>query len=325
MARPWRIQYPGAIYHVIARGNNQQNIFITDADQKDFLKLIERGVKRFHLKIFAFCLMDNHYHLFVQTPEANLSAAMHWLNATYTIRFHRRHKHSGHLLQGRFKSVLVTSDEHWRRLSFYIHLNPLRGGITASPEEYEWSSLRDYLAAKPRFSWLCREEVLAQYRGSRLSRRRRYREDCLGVGSESPDFWEMFRDSVVIGSKEVLALLVEKYLPLGDPRYVSDYTRLKRSEIDVERELARVAKIFRVNAEDLKTKKRNFPARSAAYYHLVEICGISQARVAQAMGVSPMAVSFGIKHLRNLISSDSVLARKIKKLTLNYRPDPKFR
>jgi len=99
MARPWRIQYEDAVYHVIARGNNRQDIFLIDEDRQDFLELLGQTSERFNLEIFAFCLMSNHFHLFLRTPEANLAPAMHWLNATYSIHFLHRHHRSGHLLQ----------------------------------------------------------------------------------------------------------------------------------------------------------------------------------------------------------------------------------
>ena len=163
MARPWRIQYEGAVYHVAARGNNRHEIFLDDSDKEYFLNLLARAAARFELRIFAFCLMTNHYHLFLQTETANLSAAMHWLNCAYTVYFNRRHKRIGHLLQGRFKSVLVIDEIHWLHLSMYIHLNPVRAKIVEDPAEYPWSSFRDYTSAKSRFDWLDRDLILENY------------------------------------------------------------------------------------------------------------------------------------------------------------------
>src|SRR4030042_904598 len=117
MALPWRIQFPGAVYHVTARGNNRQDIFSGPEDRREFLELLGRAASRFGLKVFAFCLMSNHYHLFLCTLQPNLAAAMKWLNGTYTARCNRRHQRSGHLFQGRYKSILVADEAPWPQLS----------------------------------------------------------------------------------------------------------------------------------------------------------------------------------------------------------------
>lgn len=154
MARPWRIQYPDEAYHVVQRGNNRQDIFGHNEDREDFLELLGECAERFRLHIFAFCLMTNHYHLFLRPPEANLAPAMHWVNVTYSIHFLHRHKRSGHLFQGRYKAVLVLGDEHWQVLSFYLHLNPVRTKMVEKLGDYAWSSFRDYTRARSRFKWL---------------------------------------------------------------------------------------------------------------------------------------------------------------------------
>ena len=173
MSRPWRIQYEDAVYHISVRGNNRQAIFLDDEDRSHFLGLLPRAIERFRLQIFAFCLMDNHYHLFLRTPKANLSQAMHWVNGTYTGYFNWRHQRDGHLLKGRYKSVLVTDETHYLHLSMYVHLNPVRAGMVEDPAQYQWSSFTDYIAIKPRFNWISRDEILDNY-GGRLTRHRRY-------------------------------------------------------------------------------------------------------------------------------------------------------
>ena len=126
MARPIRVEYANAVYHVTARGNERKAIYRDDADRQRFLETIEETVERFGLAIHAFCLMPNHYHLLLQTPRANLSAAAGWLQTTYSIRFNRRHRRSGHLFQGRYKAHVVEEDAYARELIKYIHLNPVR-------------------------------------------------------------------------------------------------------------------------------------------------------------------------------------------------------
>jgi len=315
MARPWRIQYADAVYHVTSRGNNKSDIFGGESDRVDFIDLLGKSSDRFAVEIFAFCLMDNHYHLFLRTPKANLAATMHWLNATYSSHFLRRHKRSGHFLQGRYKSALVTSEEHWHNLSFYIHLNPVRAGLVRDPSEYEWSSFNDYTRGKARFPWLNRDEVLSQFGGRGVIGRKRYQRECKALIGSNDQAWEPMRKAVFIGLHEEWAKLVEKYKPGGDLRYVSGYRKLARAELNPEHELAKVARIFRAQPEDLKGRRRNFPAKLAAYHHLVENCGASIIQTGKILNVSPMAVSLGMKRLKAKVRNDRSLAEKISRLS----------
>jgi len=309
MARPWRIQFDDAVYHITARGNNRQDIFLNDDDRSRFLGYLGRASKRFNLEIFSFCLMSNHYHLFLRTPEANISQAMQWLNGAYTTYFNRAHSRIGHLLQGRYKSVLVVEEVHRLHLSMYVHLNPVRAKIVKDPSEYEWSSYRDYVSKNFRFGWLKREEILSDY-GSRKNRHRQYRRECLGMIGREPNFLEQLKSGIMIGTREKLSELTKKYRPKGRFEDVPEYLSATRREFDPEREMERVARIFGVKKGDLRKRVRNFPAKMAAYYHLVENCGLSTREVAKIFDVSNSAVSFALKSFRALLSKDENLKAK---------------
>lgn len=140
MARPLRLQFPGGIYHVTARGNDRQLIFADDADRSRFLIVLASVVERYRVRCHAYCLMGNHYHLLLETPDANLSAAMRQLNGVYTQRFNRRHERCGHLLQGRFGAELVDGPAHLHEVCRYIVLNPVRAGLVSHPHDWPWSS-----------------------------------------------------------------------------------------------------------------------------------------------------------------------------------------
>jgi putative transposase len=142
MSRPLRLQLPGGVYHVTARGNDRRPIFEDDDDCARFLIVLASTVARYRVLCHAYCLMGNHYHLLVQTPEANLSVAMRYLNGVYTQRFNRRHERCGHVLQGRFGAQLVDGDAYLREVCRYIVLNPVRAGLVAHPGEWRWSSFR---------------------------------------------------------------------------------------------------------------------------------------------------------------------------------------
>jgi len=322
MARPWRIQYEDAVYHITSRGNNQQDIFHDDADRKFFLKLMERVSTRFNLQIFAFCLMNNHFHLFVGTPEANLSKSMQWLNGTYTGFHNWRYKRHGHLLQGRYKSVVVLEQEHWLRLSMYIHLNPVRAGVVDDPAKYPWSSYLDYISAQPRFAWLRRDEILADYGNSRLQKIRNYRKDSLAMIGQKPEFIEQLKNGIFIGAEERLKELVNKYRPSGKIKSVPEYGKAARKIFNADQELVRVANIFGVNVTDLKRRQRNFPPRLAAFYHLVENCRMSVNQTAGLTRVGISAVSAGIRKARHLMLNDNTFNKNMERLSIKSSSDP---
>ena len=140
MARPLRLQFPGGIYHVTARGNDRRPIFEDDDDCARFLIVLASIVARYHVLCHAYCLMGNHYHLLLETPEANLSLAMRQLNGVYAQRFNRQHDRGGHLLQGRFGAQLVDGDTYLWEVCRYIVLNPVRAGLVVHPRQWRWSS-----------------------------------------------------------------------------------------------------------------------------------------------------------------------------------------
>jgi putative transposase len=161
MARKLRVEYPGAIYHVLNRGNYRRDLFVNPGEAQAFVTALEEATLRFGWKVYAYAVMRNHYHLAIETPQPNLKAGMHWLQSTYATRFNRLHRERGHLFQGRYHSLLVEDDVHLARLVDYIHLNPVRAGIVGAEqaERFRWSSLGrfvrgDRFAGMEAGSWL---------------------------------------------------------------------------------------------------------------------------------------------------------------------------
>lgn len=161
MARPLRVQFPGGLYHVSARGNEQKLIFADDVDCHGFLRVLAAVVERYHILCHAYCLMNNHYHLLLETPDANLSSAMRQLNGVYSQRFNRRHSRTGHLFGGRFHAIVVERDAHLREVARYIVLNPVRAGLVADPAEWRWSSYCATVGDAPVPAFLTADWVLA--------------------------------------------------------------------------------------------------------------------------------------------------------------------
>jgi REP-associated tyrosine transposase len=208
MARPIRVQFEGAVYHVMARGNERKAVFRDDKDRQRFLETLAEMVERFGVRVHAYCLMTNHYHLLVGTPRGNLSQAVGWLQVTYTVRFNRRHGRSGHLFQGRFKAHLVEADQYARWLVIYLHLNPVRprrrGEAIALErakelDRYEWSSHRDYLGLRKASDWLCTDWVRYWGASSSEAQRQYRREVALAFAKPVESPWEELRGGLVLG------------------------------------------------------------------------------------------------------------------------------
>ena len=187
MPRPLRIEFPGAIHHVTARGDRQQTIFHNDGDRRAWLNIFDDVCKRFAWTVHAFCLMGNHFHLMIETPDANLASGMRQLNGRYTQCFNRRHETVGHLFQGRYHAVLVQRQTYLLELMRYVVLNPVRARMVATPGGWPWSSyaMTCGLAAAP--DWLEVKWVLSQFSRERGAAIRAYREFVAeGVGVRSP-------------------------------------------------------------------------------------------------------------------------------------------
>ncbi len=176
MSRPLRIEWEGGFYHITARGNEKRPIFLIEQDYLRLVSRFESIYKRYGVVIHSYVLMTNHYHVLVETPRANLSAALHDLNTAYTNYFNRRHDRVGHLFQGRYRSFVVEKDPYLLELSRYIHLNPVRAGMVKKPEAYRWSSYPSYLSSGSCPEWLRREDVLEQMDTNPVKGLRKYRQ-----------------------------------------------------------------------------------------------------------------------------------------------------
>lgn len=200
MARPLRIEFPGAVYHVTSRGNARRKVFLDDADRKAFLATLAWVVERFQWICHAYCLMDNHFHLLIETPESNLSRGMRQLNGVYTQRFNRRHRKVGHLFQGRFKAILVERDSYLLELARYVVLNPVRAKMVQAPADYAWSSYRPTLGLDAVPAALSTDWLLGQFARTKAVARQRYQAFVL-AGLSQPSPWKALKGQVLLGSE----------------------------------------------------------------------------------------------------------------------------
>ena len=214
MAHPLRIEYPGAVYHVTRRGNAHADIFEDDTDRKFFLSILGQVVKRFNWICLTYCLMSNHYHLLIETPDGNLSAGMRQLNGVFTQTFNRNHGRDGHLFRGRFKAILVEKESHLLELSRYVVLNPVRAAMVKQPGEHQWNSYLAILGTQEKPEWLSTDWLLSQFSPSLGQARQQYRRFVKEGITVTSSPWDKLSGQIVLGTETFLdklkSLLDEK-------------------------------------------------------------------------------------------------------------------
>jgi len=317
MSRPLRIEYPDAWYHVMNHGRQGEPIFTNEQDCTQFVSLLKETTEIWHLRIAAYCLMPNHYHLLVQTPNANISRCMRHINGVYTQRFNRFHHCDGQLFRGRYKSILVDADSYLLQLVRYIHRNPLRAGLTNELHRYAWSSHKGYLSSAEKWDWLHKEYVLSMLSKSKEDRLKRYRQF---VSIEDPE-----EISKVFGGKKWPWLL-------GSERFVNSikekfFSRKVDDDVPESRELApetdrikkAVCEFYRIKEGTLQLSRRgvfNEP-RNVAIFLTRRLRNDSLKQIGEQFKMHKYSsVSSVIERMRELIAEDRNLRERIEKLIL---------
>jgi putative transposase len=316
MARPLRIIYPGACYHVTTRGNERKPIFRDDRDRQQWLDRLAAVVGRYRLRVHAYVLMRNHYHLLVETAEANLSEAVRQLNAVYTQDFNRRYRRVGHLFQGRYKSVLVEKDSYLTELSRYIHLNPVRVGEVSEPARYAWSSAAAYVGQRLAPAWLTVRDVLAHFGRRRADARRAYRQflrDGIRQGVSAP--WSAVVGQTLLGSPEWVEDMRRRAAGHGLSAEIAAAGQL-RPRPALPAVLDAVSRAARVAAADILRPRgrRGSWARPVAIFLAWELCGLTQSEIGQSFGVGHFAVSKAIGRAQELQRTDPRVAKLVSRL-----------
>jgi REP element-mobilizing transposase RayT len=280
MARQLRIEYPGAVYHVTSRGNAKKKIFRDEADRDKFLEALSIVVTRFNWLCHAYCLMDNHYHLLIETPDANLSRGMRQLNGIYTQSYNRRHKKTGHIFQGRYKAVLVEKESYLLELSRYVVLNPVRAKIVEKPEDWKWSSYPFTVGLRKALQYLTVDWILGQFGSSRRKAEKRYKEFVLsGVKEESP--WRNLKGQILLGEEG----FIEKFKDLLAQK--EEIKEIPRKQRYASRPA--ISDIFKEKILDKQTRDRQI--YKAHIKH-----GYSLKEIADYLGVHYTTVSKVIKN-----------------------------
>ncbi|MDK2846472.1 MAG: REP-associated tyrosine transposase [Synergistales bacterium] len=306
MARPLRIEYPGALYHVTSRGNEKKDIFRGIKDREKFLSYLSSAWERYGAVFHAYCLMSNHFHLMVETPLGNLSRIMKHLNGSYTTYFNLKHKRVGHLLQSRYKAILVQADTYAAELSRYIHLNPVRAKIVSSPEKYRWSSCNLYLEGKTP-PWLSTSLVLGYFGREDEDRRRNYRNYLFeAIDKESRNPLANSVASTILGTDDFVRDIKEKYL------------EEKESDRDLPalRDLSRGPEVTEIKAlsEDAFPENERL-ARMAGIYLCWRFSGAKLKEIGGLYGISESGVNRACRRFENMMERDDDLRESLRGLT----------
>ena len=274
MPRALRIEYPGAVYHVYARGNKKSAIFSDKEDRKRFLSIFSNVVKNHNWLCHTYCQMGNHYHLLVETPDANLSAGMHDLNGSYATFFNNRHSTVGHLFQGRFKFHVIEKDAYLLKVAAYIVLNSVRAGLVKNPADWPWSSYGALagLCATPDF--LTTDWILGVFSNDRKRAQDEYKDFVRQeMGAESP--FEKAKHQVIVGSPQFVHEMWEQ---VKDSGVINKMPREQRM-------------VGRPELEDIFCEVQSLEDRDKAIVFARMCCGYTVAEIARHLGLSQTHVS----------------------------------
>jgi len=211
MARPLRLEFPNALYHITSRGDRREDIYEDDEDRKIFLDIFGKVVTDFNWICHGYCLMSNHYHLIVETLDGNLSKGMRQLNGVYTQSSNRRHNRTGHLFQGRYKAILVDKESYLLELARYVVLNPVRAkGMVRELEDWPWSSYLAMINKVEAFDWLSTDWVLSQFGESLPQAQNRYQQYVLDGIEQKTELWSELKNQIYLGNEDFVSKIQEK-------------------------------------------------------------------------------------------------------------------
>ena len=324
MARPLRIQFENAYYHITCRGNSRQEIFADDLDRRAFLDLLGRSRAIYQVEVFAYVLMANHFHLLIKTPRANLQEFMRHFNISYTSYFNRKHKRPGHLYQGRYKSFLIDADHYLQEVSRYIHLNPIRvqrekrtslQEKIKSLESYGWSSYPGYLFPSRRKDWLRVDEVLGDFGGDEGKGRRAYGKFVLeGIEGGFKNPLEEGRGHGIIGGEGFIERVRSRFLESRPRDREVPALRRIAAQVEPERIIEVVCRVMGVRRGEVLKKGRKTKVRGVLMKMLYEYGGLNQREIGALMGVDYSSVSVGRKRLEGEAKKDRTVGRKLAEI-----------
>lgn len=319
MGRPLRIEYPGALYHIISRGNERRSIFLDNADRFKFLAILKDYHERYNVLIHSFVLMDNHYHLILETPKANLVEVMHGINGVYTGYFNRRHVRCGHLFQGRYKGILVDKDAYLVELSRYVHLNPVRAEIVEKPEYYTWSSYTTYIGKEKEHPWIEYSWVLGQFDKDKEIARKKYRK-YIEEPVHKDNLAQELSGQIILGGERFIEKIRDMFKGKSISKEVVERERVTKN-IMPEDIIKKVTKAFGVTRDFIDNRaERNNPVRKAAMYLVYKYCNMGNREAGKIFGgIHYSAIRKAYVRFEEELAKDKELAKTIRKIESNVK------
>ncbi len=281
MARPLRIEYPGALYHITARGIDKKKIFSDDDDRNSFLDIIMKIVERYKCRLHSYCLMNNHYHLLLETPLGNLSKIMMQLNSIYSQYFNKKHNRVGHLFQGRYKSILVDKENYLLELSRYIVLNPVRAGIVKNPNEWKWSNYRFTSLESDRPEFLTIEWILSQFGDEKRMAAKKY-EEFINSGRDAKFPQDGVFGQIILGGENFIKELKRK---------LNIKNNLRSKEIPRDQKLSFTPSLDEIFQKGMRSGEKRNDMICLAYYENNH----SQKEIADYLNLHYTTISLIIK------------------------------
>jgi REP element-mobilizing transposase RayT len=315
MTRPWRIEFEGAYYHILSRGNERRNIFSDSDDRVSFLETLGKMSDRFEVEVYAYVLMDNHYHLLLKTNKPNISKSMQWFGTTYTRQYNIKHKRNGHLFQGRFKNFLIENDEYLMLLSCYIHRNPLRAGIVRRLADYPWSSYPIYAYGKKSPEWLLTKPILSLL--DTKDKHMAYRKMVQDYSREEKKIWEDFRHGLFLGSQKFIDRIKSKYLSENPDVEIPQKRQVLR-DTNPENILKKAAKVLKCDTDDFLQSSRisdsNKLNRDLLIYLLWSTGWYNNQEIGNLFGLGYSSISRRVTIMKSRISKDDKINKRITKI-----------
>jgi len=316
MSRPLRIEYADAWYHVMNRGRRSEKVFFDKYDYQAFIQVLIESAEMWNLRVAAYCLMPNHYHLLVQTPDANIARCMRHINGVYTQRFNSRHNSEGQLFKGRYKSILASADAYLLQLLRYIHRNPVKAGLVGNSKEYSWSSHNAYLSAARKWDWLSKAFIYSLLTENRKQGIYYYRKFMTADGGESmAAVLDAKKWPPVIGPKEFLDWVKGKFYTL---KHHEDVPESKRLAPSVELINQVVCDFYDIKPDKLYKSQRgvfNEP-RNTAIYLVRKMRHDTLKDIGDQFNIPKYSsVSSSIGRMKRQLNDDSKLGTRIEQLT----------
>jgi putative transposase len=313
VARQLRIEYEGAFYHVTSRGNQREQIFWDDRDREELKKILQKTKERYGYILHAYVFMDNHYHFLIETPYANIKQLMQNINTSYTVYVNRRHKRAGHLFQGRYKAFIVDKESYLLELGRYIHLNPVRAGIVRRPEDYIWSSYRDYILGGGKKALTDSDDTLYYFSKRRSVAAEKYQGFVnTGISEKSP-----LGDAVgsILGDKTFRDKVIKYFKGISDKTEIPDVKKVKtRHKVG---DIVRMVAGYYGIGEDglLERKKATQRQRKVALYLCKTLSGAKNGEIGKIFGITAQAVTNAVRNIEKMKEKEKKFEKKIVSLT----------